>query len=88
MGHRDVPFSVVVDGPAAAAAPVAAHATGGSFLNFLHDPSRTHTAYTAADHARLRDLKLAYDPDNVFGLAKNIPPADRPAARLELAVAR
>jgi len=35
------------------------------------------TAYTEADHARLRELKLRLDPDNVFGLAKNIPPARR-----------
>lgn len=82
VGHRDVPFSVAVDGRAEAAAPIAAHATGGSFLNWLHDPSRTHTAYTAANHARLRELKLAYDPDNLFGLAKNIPPAVRAVARL------
>ena len=77
VGHRDVPFSVVVDGPAEAAAPVAAHATGGSFLNWLHDPARTHTAYTAADYARLRQVKAAYDPDLVFSPAKGIPPAVR-----------
>jgi hypothetical protein len=82
VGHRDVPFSVVVDGPAETAAPITAHATGGSFLNWLHDPARTHTAYTVADHARLRAVKLAHDPDNVFGLAKNIPPAVRELARL------
>ena len=82
IGHRDVPFSVVVDGPAEAAAPISANATGGAFLNWLHDPARTHTAYTAADYARLREIKLANDPDNVFGLAKNIPPAVRELARL------
>jgi hypothetical protein len=82
IGHRDVPFSVVVDGPADSAAPIAAHATSGSFLNWLHDPARTHTAYTSSDYARLREVKLAYDPDNVFGLAKNIAPAVREAARL------
>ncbi|TDV44958.1 BBE domain-containing protein [Actinophytocola oryzae] len=65
----------------ASAAKVAAHATGGPFLNFLADPSRTHTAFTAANHARLRELKLVHDPENVFGLAKNIPPVDREPAR-------
>jgi FAD/FMN-containing dehydrogenase len=75
VGHRDVPFSVVVDGPAEG--PVDANATGGTFLNWLHDPTRVHTAYTATDYARLRELKLAYDPANLFGLAKNIPPATR-----------
>jgi FAD/FMN-containing dehydrogenase len=81
-GHRDVPFSVIVDGPVEATAPIAAHATGGTFLNSLHDPARTHTAYTAANYARLRALKLAYDPENVFALGKNIPPAVRDLARL------
>ena len=62
IGHRDVPFSVVVDGSAEAAAPVVAHATGGSFLNWLSDPARTETAYTAADYARLRAITAAYHP--------------------------
>jgi FAD/FMN-containing dehydrogenase len=75
VGHRDVPFSVIVNGPPEAAAPVRSYATGGSFLNFLHDPDRTPTAYTPADYRRLRDVKRAWDPDNVFGLGHNIPPA-------------
>ena len=75
VGHRDVPFSITVDGPAEAAAPLARHATGGSFLNFLQDPARTHTAYTAEDYRRLREVKRAHDPANVFGLSHNIPPA-------------
>lgn len=81
-GHRDAPFSIVVDGTEEVAAPIAAHATGGTFLNWLHDSTRTHTAFTAANYARLRELKLAYDPENVFGRAKNIPPAVRVGARL------
>jgi FAD/FMN-containing dehydrogenase len=75
VGHRDVPFAITIDGPAEAAAPLAGHATGGSFLNFLKDPARTHTAYTAADYRRLREIKRTHDPDNVFGLTHNIPPA-------------
>jgi FAD/FMN-containing dehydrogenase len=82
IGHRDVPFSVVVDGPAEAAAPVVARATGGSFLNWLPDPARTHTAYTPADWARLCEVKAAYDPDRVFTPAKAIPPAIRQVAAL------
>lgn len=78
IGHRDVPFSIMIDGPADPV--IAAHATGGAFLNWLPDPSRTHTAYTAADYARLRAVKAAYDPTNLFGLAKNIPPAVRAKA--------
>jgi FAD/FMN-containing dehydrogenase len=72
VGHRDVPFSVTVDGADDA---LAAQATGGSFLNFLHDRTRTATAYTPADYARLRELKATYDPDNVFALGHNIAPA-------------
>jgi FAD/FMN-containing dehydrogenase len=64
-GHRQVPFSVTVDGEDLA--PLAPYVTGGSFLNFLKDTSRTHDAYTAADLARLLELKRAYDPGNVFG---------------------
>jgi FAD/FMN-containing dehydrogenase len=75
VGHRDVPFSITVDGPAETAAPLARSATGGSFLNFLHDTSRTESAYTAASWERLREIKRAYDPDNVFRLGHNIPPA-------------
>ena len=73
VGHRGVPFSITVDGLPEAA--LARHATGGSFLNFLKDPSRTHTAYTAADYRRLREIKRAHDPDNVFAVGHNIPPA-------------
>ncbi|WP_433254317.1 FAD-binding oxidoreductase [Streptosporangium sp. CA-135522] len=80
VGHRTVPFSLIVDaalpGLAAALRP---HATGGSFLNFLTDPTKTETAYTADDHRRLREVKRAYDPDNVFRLNHNVPPA-RPGA--------
>ena len=72
-GHRNVPFSVTVDGEDLSA--LRPHVTGGSFLNFLKDPSRTADAYTAADHARLRELKRAYDPANVFGAGHNIAPA-------------
>jgi len=72
VGHRDAPFSVTVDGADDA---LAAQATGGSFLNFLHDTARTHTAYTPANHARLRAIKAAYDPDNVFALGHNIAPS-------------
>ena len=43
-GHRHVPFSVTVDGEDIA--PLAPHVTGGSFLNFLKDTSRTRDAYT------------------------------------------
>jgi FAD/FMN-containing dehydrogenase len=76
VGHRDVPFSIVVDGPNEAAEPLARLATGGSFLNFLKDPARTHTAYTAADYGALSEVKRAYDPDNVFRAGHHIAPAE------------
>ena len=79
-GHRQVPFSVTVDGEDIG--PLAPHVTGGSFLNFPKDPSRTRDAYTAADHARLLELKRAYDPDNVFGAGHALAPA---TAALDLA---
>jgi FAD/FMN-containing dehydrogenase len=83
VGHRDVPYSITVDGPADAAAPLARHASGGTFLNFLKDPSRIHAAYAAADYAALQELKRAYDPDNVFSVNHNIAPAAK--RRVELA---
>src|SRR3954447_10192806 len=72
-GHRHVLFSVTVDGDDIG--PLAPHVTGGSFLNFLKDTSRTRDAYTAADLARLLELKRAYDPDNLFGVGHSIAPA-------------
>jgi FAD/FMN-containing dehydrogenase len=75
-GHRQVPFSVTVDGENIG--PLTPHVTGGSFLNFLKDPSRTRDAYTAADLARLLELKRAYDPDNLFGVGHSVVPS--PAA--------
>jgi FAD/FMN-containing dehydrogenase len=75
VGHRDVPFSVTVDGSPEAAAPIAPHATGGSFLNFLHDTTRTRAAYTDAHYGRLQDVKRAYDPDNVLALGHAIAPS-------------
>lgn len=89
IGHRDLPFSVVVAGQAeapeeaerlragvrAATARIAPHATGQAFLNFLGDPERTADAYTRDDWLRLREIKAGYDPDNLFGANHNIPPA-------------
>jgi len=86
-GHRDVPFSVVStamaadrDGyPAAKAATEAVaarlepYATGGTFLNFLGDPARTHTAYTPSDYDALAAIKAVYDPENVLSRGHTIP---------------
>jgi hypothetical protein len=69
-GHRRVPFSVTVDGEDIR--PLAPHVTGGSFLNFLKDTTRTHDAYAPGDLARLLELKRAYDPDNLFGVGHSL----------------
>lgn len=88
VGHRDAPFSIMLSGgyedgadPAAVDAAVGAlaarlrpHATGGSFLNFLADTTRTASAYTPADHARLARLKRVWDPEAVFRPGHDIPP--------------
>jgi len=66
---------VTVDGSPEASAPIAPHATGGSFLNFLHDTTRTRSAYAEANYARLQDIKRAYDPDNVLALGHAIAPS-------------
>jgi berberine-like enzyme len=82
VGHRAVPLSVIVDAQVPALADaLRLYATGGSFLNFLADPRKTETAYTAANHQRLREVKRAYDPDNVFRLNHNIAPAPPGLAR-------
>jgi hypothetical protein len=89
VGHRDAPFSVIstamyppsadreriesyVDGLVTRTAPFA---TGGTFLNFLGNPARTETAYTAENYTRLREAKATWDPGNFFHLNHNIPPA-------------
>lgn len=71
-GHPHLPFAVTVNGETS---PVAPYATGATFLNFLHDPARTRDAYTAENYDRLRALKRVFDPDNLFGVTHNIPPA-------------
>ena len=90
VGHRHVPFSIVVGGQSdepeeaerliagvrAVAAKLAPHATGGSFLNFLGDPAQTASAYTRDDYRRLRAVKAVHDPDNVFAANHNISPTD------------
>ena len=86
-GHRDVPFSVMAVAPYLSPDRTAAdaaldrlsarlrpHATGGSFLTLLTDHTKTRTAFTAGNYARLSAVKHAWDPTNVFHLGHNIPP--------------
>ena len=75
VSDRDARFSVIAD----AADPEFAdavwpYASGGSFLNFLADPSRTARAYTSTNYGRLASIKALYDPDNFFRFGHNIAP--------------
>ncbi|TQM43371.1 FAD-binding oxidoreductase [Pseudonocardia cypriaca] len=72
VSHRDARFVMKIAAQAADA--ITASATGGSFLNFLHDTTLTHTAFTPENHRRLREIKTAYDPANFFHRNHNIPP--------------
>jgi FAD/FMN-containing dehydrogenase len=75
VGHRGVPFSVIADvADPALVETLRPHATGGAFLNFLSDTDRTAAAYTPADLRRLRAVKAAYDPDDVFRLNHTVSP--------------
>jgi FAD/FMN-containing dehydrogenase len=76
VGHRRAPLSVIADAAdAQLAESLRPWATGGTFLNFLSDTSRTESAYTREDHGRLRELKAEWDPDNLFASGHNIAPA-------------
>ena len=75
VGHRGVPFSVIADSAEPALVEtLRPHATGGTFLNFLADTTRTASAYTPSDHRRLAEVRATYDPDDAFRLTHRIPP--------------
>jgi FAD/FMN-containing dehydrogenase len=50
----------------------------GGYIGFLgeEDEDTVRAAYTGPTWDRLRELKRRYDPDNLFRLNNNIPPAD------------
>lgn len=75
--HRDAPLSVILDAAPSARVTEALgnSGLGSNFLNFLHDPARTATAFTARNWSALRRIKATYDPDNLFGAGPAIPPA-------------
>jgi FAD/FMN-containing dehydrogenase len=78
--HRDAPLSVILDTVPSGRTAAALNrcGLGSSFLNFLRDPSRTASAFTAENWATLRRIKATYDPDNVFGAGLAVPPAAMP----------
>lgn len=49
----------------------------GAYVNFVADegPARIRAAYPGDTWDRLRQVKRAYDPENLFRLNQNIPPA-------------
>jgi len=51
----------------------------GVCVNFLADEGETriHAAYPGGTCDRLAEIKRRYDPDNLFRLNQNIPPAER-----------
>ncbi|TMR90834.1 FAD-binding oxidoreductase [Nonomuraea basaltis] len=74
VSHRSTKLSVIVDTPVPGLAQaLRPYANGGTFLNFLSDPSRTTAAYTATDYGRLRNVKRAYDPEGFFRIGHVVP---------------
>ncbi|RAG80344.1 hypothetical protein DN069_38680 [Streptacidiphilus pinicola] len=47
-----------------------------TFLNGRGDARDVASAYEARDFERLRRVKAVYDPENMFRMNHNIPPAD------------
>ena len=49
----------------------------GVYVNFLADEgeARIRAAYPGGTYERLAEIKRRYDPDNLFHLNQNIPPA-------------
>ena len=65
------------------AAAMQPHATGGVYVNFLHNDegeARVRAAY-GPHYDRLAEIKARFDPDNVFHSNQNIKPADGPPDR-------
>ncbi|GAA1537888.1 FAD-binding oxidoreductase [Kribbella lupini] len=73
VAHRQAPYSLIIDQEVPELAEVL-RPTGRTFVNFLADPARASSAYSKDDHARLREIKRRYDPENLFRLNHNIRP--------------
>jgi len=69
----------VHDAWAAETADALRQGDGGAYVSFLGDEGeeRVRAAYPGTTWNRLRTIKRRYDPDNLFRLNQNIPPAER-----------
>jgi hypothetical protein len=61
---------------------LAPYATGGAHANFLAEDEshRVSAAHGPQNYHRLQELKSRYDPENVFRVNPNVPPAQRQPA--------
>ncbi len=90
FGHRDARFAHVIFAayPDAAATPrhrpwvrdywsaLHPHSSGASYVNFLMDEGAERVRATYGDNfSRLQQVKRDYDPENLFRVNQNIPPA-------------
>jgi len=91
FGQRSAPFNIHLlhmwAGPAENEAQIAwikefgaamkPYAFGGAYLNFIGDEGagRVREAFGEEKFARLQGIKAVYDPQNLFRLNQNIPPA-------------
>ena len=48
----------------------------GDYPNFVEDPADASEFFDGETWARLRDVKAAYDPDDLFKGNHHVPPAD------------
>ncbi|WP_243869042.1 FAD-binding oxidoreductase [Streptomyces liangshanensis] len=99
VGNRDAAFAlwIMSMGPPAEGDPQTAYAervlaglepwsTGHTYLNFSSSEptaARVKEGYGPETYARLRAVKAAYDPENLFRLNQNVPPEVTSAAGRE-----
>ena len=89
-GHREATWSMVIAGVAPDPAEsdqitewarnywqaLHPYSAGAAYVNFMMEEGRDRIEATyGANHARLRELKTRYDPDNFSHVNQNIEPA-------------
>jgi FAD/FMN-containing dehydrogenase len=67
--------ATVMDWARTFADDMAAHATGGVYVNLIAEDEAERVATAFSDHDRVRTLKRQWDPDNTFRNNHNVPPA-------------